>query len=99
YGPAKRVPDEDDTLYAGLLQSGDPGQDIERTFRQDVGVPVAQPQGSNPFLTQRFREPRIGALAGPAESPPGTPFCSRFFESGHYAHMVPLMHAVVAPAA
>jgi hypothetical protein len=29
----------------------------------------------------------------------GEAFCSRFFESGHYAHMVPLMHALVAPAA
>src|SRR2546429_5851 len=73
HGSAKRVPDEDDTLHAVLLQRGDPGQDIERTFGQDVGVPVAQPQGSNPFLTQRFREPRIGALTGPTEAPPGTP--------------------------
>jgi hypothetical protein len=72
HGPAKRVPDEDDTLHAVLLQSGDPGQDIERTFGQDVGVTVAQPQGRNPFLTQRFREPRIGALTGPPEAPPGT---------------------------
>src|SRR4029450_6470588 len=73
HGSTKRVSDEDDTLHAVLLQSGDPGQDVERTFGQNVGVTVAQPQGSNPFLTQRFREPRIGALAGPAESPPGTP--------------------------
>src|SRR4029450_2240781 len=72
HGSTKRVSDEDDTLHAVLLQSGDPGQDVERTFGQNVGVTVAQPQGSNPFLTQRFREPRIGALAGPAESPPGT---------------------------
>jgi hypothetical protein len=70
---AKRVPDKDDTLHVAPLQSGDSGQDIECTCRQDVGVPVAQPQGSNPCLTQRFREPRIGALTGPAESPPGTP--------------------------
>jgi hypothetical protein len=67
------MPDEDDALHVALLEIVDPGQDIERTFGQDVGVPVAQPQGSNPCLTQRFREPRIGALAGPAESPPGTP--------------------------
>ena len=73
HGPAKRVPNEDDTLHAVLLQSGDPGQDIERTFGQDIGVPVAQPQGSNPFLTQRFREPRIGTLTGPPEAPPCPP--------------------------
>jgi hypothetical protein len=73
HSPAKRVSDEDDTLHVVLLQSGDPGQDIERTFGQDVGVPVAQPQGSNPCLTQRFREPRIGALPGrpnPPRAPP-----------------------------
>jgi hypothetical protein len=72
HGPAKRVPDEDDTLHVVLLQSGDPDHDIERTFGQDVGVPVAQPQGSNPFLTQRFRESCIGALTGPPEASPGT---------------------------
>ena len=41
HGPTKRVPDKDDPLHAVPLQSGDPGQDIERTCGQDVGVPVA----------------------------------------------------------
>ena len=30
---------------------------------------------------------------------PPPPFCSRFFESGHYAHIFTLMHVLVAPAA
>jgi hypothetical protein len=29
----------------------------------------------------------------------GTAFCSRFFESGHYAHVFTLMHVLVAPTA
>ena len=71
HGAAKRVPDEHDRLRAAMLQVGDPGQDIQRTFGQDVGVTVAQPQGGDPVPTQHFREPRIGALARPAEAPPG----------------------------
>jgi hypothetical protein len=73
HGAAKRVPDEDDALHAALLEIGNPGQDIQRTFGQDVGLPVAQPQGGDPLPTQHVREPRIGAVARPAEAPPGTP--------------------------
>jgi hypothetical protein len=51
HGAAKGVPDEDDALHAALLEIGDPGQDIPRTFGQHIGVPVAQPQRGNPVLT------------------------------------------------
>ena len=43
HGAAKGMPDEDDALHTALLEIGDPGQDIQRTFGQDVGVPVEQP--------------------------------------------------------
>ena len=32
-------------------------------------------------------------------TPATFPFCSRFFESGHYAHVFTLMHVLVAPTA
>src|SRR5262245_12330908 len=70
HGAAKRVPDEDDTLHVILLQIGEPGQDIQGAFRQDVGVTVTQPQGGDLVPLQHVREPGIGALAGPAEAPP-----------------------------
>src|SRR5438128_3371922 len=72
HGAAKRVTDENHWLIAAMLQVGDPGHDIERTFGQDVGVTVAHPQGGYPVPTQPFREPGIGALAWPAESTPCT---------------------------
>src|SRR6266446_776236 len=70
HGAAKRVPDEHYALRAALRQVGDPGHDIQRTFGQDVGAMLAPPQGRDPVPTQPFREPGIGALAWPAESPP-----------------------------
>jgi hypothetical protein len=71
HGAAKRVPDEDHGLRAAIRQIGDPGHDIQRTFGQDVGMTVTQPQGGDPVPTQHVREPSIGAEARPAESPPG----------------------------
>jgi hypothetical protein len=72
HGTAKRVPDKHHGLRAALRQVGHAGQDIQGTFRQDIGVTVAQPQRGDPVLTQHVREPGIGALARPAEAPPGT---------------------------
>jgi hypothetical protein len=72
HGAAKRVPDEHHRLGVAMRQVGDPGHDIEYTFRQDIGVTVAQPQRGDPVLTQHVREPGIGALARPAEAPPCT---------------------------
>ena len=71
HGAAKRVPDEHHGLRAAIRQIGDPGHDIQRTFGQDVGMTVPQPQGGDPVPTQHVREPGIGAVARPAESPPG----------------------------
>ena len=67
------MPDEDDTLHVVLLEIGDPGQDVQSTVRQDVGVTVTQPQGGELVPLQHVREPGIGALAGLAEAPPCAP--------------------------
>jgi hypothetical protein len=73
HGSTKRVPDEDDTLHVVLLQIGDPGQDIQGAFRQDIGMTVTQPQGGDLVPLQHVREPDIGVLAGPAEAPRAPP--------------------------
>jgi hypothetical protein len=70
-GAAKRVPNEHDGPSAVLLQRGDPSQNIQGTFGQHVGVPVVQPQGHDPLLAQRFRQPHIRALPRPTEAPAG----------------------------
>jgi hypothetical protein len=73
HSAAKRVPDEHHRLCTAMRQGGDPGHDIERTFRQDVGVTVAQSQRGDPVPTQHVREPRRGAVARLAESPRAPP--------------------------
>jgi hypothetical protein len=48
------MPDQDYRHGAIVLQIDDPGEDIQDTLVQDVGVTVVQPQRGDAFLTQPF---------------------------------------------